>query len=134
VAAPDLPGRLRWLPTALLVGGIAVSGFRIVAYDDDPQRSTAFAMFATVDIAANRRVLVTVPDKPTVLLEIPDDLQDERRQLQVVPTEEEARHFAALLQDADPELTDVRVQVVGPDTDGRTITRHVLVDIVRPGP
>ena len=128
-----VPARLRWLPVALLVGGIAVSGVRIVVYEDDPQRSTAFAMFATVDIAANRRVLVTVPDQPTVLLDVPDSLQDERRQLQVVPTEEEARHFAALLQDADPDLGSVRVQVVGLDTDGRTTTRQVLVDVVRPG-
>ena len=131
MAAPDLPGRLRWLPVALFVGGIAVSGFRIVAFEDDPQRSTAFAMFATVDIASNRRVLVTVPSAPDVLLEIPEGLQDERRHLQVLPTDEEARRFAALLQEADPDLTAVRVQVVGPDTDGRAITRQVLVDVVR---
>ena len=116
---------------ALLVGGVVVSGFRIIAFEDEPQRGTAFAMFATVDIAANRRVLVTVPGQPGVV-EIPEELWGERRHLQVVPTEDEAHHFAALMLDADPDLRTVMVQVVGPDTDGRTLTRQVLVEVVRP--
>jgi hypothetical protein len=126
VPAADLPARLRWLPVALLAVGIAVSGLRIVAHDDDPQRSTAFAMFARVDIAANRRVLVT-SGKSAV--EIPTHLLEERRELQVVPTDDEAREFADLLLADDPDLDAVRVQVVGLDTDGTTIVRQELADV-----
>lgn len=117
---------------ALLVGGVAVSGFRVIAFEDDPQRGTAFAMFATVDIAANRRVIVTVPGAPGVV-EIPATLYVERRRLQVVPTQDQARRFAALVLDADPALSTVRVQVLGLDTDGRAVTRQVHVDVVEPG-
>lgn len=116
---------------ALLVGGIVVSGFRVFAYDDDPQRGTAFAMFARVDIAANRRVVVTTPGEPAAVLEIPRDLLEERRRLQVVPTADAARDFAEQILEADPSLSVVRVQVFGLDTDGSTLVRQELADVVR---
>lgn len=52
---------MRLVPVLLLVVGIALHGVRILAHDEDPQRGTAFATFATVDIGATRQVLITEP-------------------------------------------------------------------------
>jgi len=136
----------RFVPVGLLVLGIAVQGVRIVALQDDPQQGTAFAMFATVDIGTNRRVVATVPGDPDIRLEIPPALEERRDRLADTPTDAAASELAAMLLDqtwtvegetataadgsAGDEVDAVRVQVVGLEADGRTITRQVLADEV----
>ncbi len=137
----------RLLPVTLLLLGVAVHGYRVIALHDDPQRGTAFAMFATVDIAANRQVVVTAADDPDVVLTVPAELADEARALRVLPTDDGARRLAVLLlarswtvaggvatAGAGEPLDGVRVRVVGPDTQGRSITRQVHTDVVVEGP
>jgi hypothetical protein len=152
---------LRFLPVAMLLLAITVHGVRIVTIEDDPQRGSAFAMFATVDIGATRRVVATVPPvtpgRPEVTLEIPDSLESDRAALAERPTDDAAREVAALLLDLDWEVdagsgsvapepgTDdqslepaapvdrVRIQVVGLDADGTTISRQVFTDVVVEG-
>lgn len=139
----------RFLPVGLLVLGIAVQGVRIVALQDDPQRGTAFAMFATVDIGTNRRVVATVPGDPEIRLEIPAALDERKNRLADTPTDAAASELAGLLLDqtwtiegetatarggsAGDDVDAVRVQVVGLEADGRTITRQVLADEVVAG-
>ena len=139
------PGRspLRFLPVALLILGITVHGARIVTYDEDPQRGTAFAMFATVDVGSTRRVIATAPGDPAVTIVIPADMEEQRDGLADRPTEGAARGFAAQLLERSWEVSDrtarvgqgavldqVRVQVVGLDADGRTLSRQVLTDVI----
>ena len=139
----------RFVPVGLLVLGIAVQGVRIVTLHDDPQRGTAFAMFATVDIGTNRRVVATVPGDPVIRLEIPAALEERTKRLADTPTDDAASELAAMLLDqtwtieggtatADDgsvgdEVDAVRVQVVGLEADGRTITRQLLADEVVSG-
>lgn len=138
------PGR-SWaslIPVALLLSVISFHGFLIVAHEDDPQRSGAFAMFATVDIGATRMVVATAQDG-AVALDIPASLDERRSALVDRPSEDSARRLASLLRELAWEvdggeateggadtLDDVRVQVVGLDAEGRTIVRQVLVDVV----
>ena len=137
----------RLLPVTLLLVGVAVHGYRVIALHDDPQRGTAFARFATVDIAANRHLVVTAADDPGVVLAIPQELAAEARTLRVLPTDDGARRLAALLlartwtvsggvatAGAGEPLAGVRVQVVGPDSEGRSITRQVHTDVLVEGP
>ena len=63
------------VPAGLLLCSIAVHGFQIVAHEDDPQRSGAFAMFSTIDIGATRKVLATAAEG-TVVLDLPTSLND----------------------------------------------------------
>lgn len=139
------PGRspIQLLPVALLILVIAVHGVRIEAYDEDPQRGSAFAMFATVDIGVTRRVLATVPGDTAISLDIPDGLEDLRTQLADAPSDDSARRLAHRLLERTWEVEDqtatvggttmfdkVRVQVVGLDAEGRTVSRQVLADVV----
>ncbi|GAA5137225.1 hypothetical protein GCM10023339_77240 [Alloalcanivorax gelatiniphagus] len=132
------------LPVALLLAVIAFHGYQVVVLEDDPQRGGAFAMFATIDIGATRKVLATAEDG-SVVLDLPASLDAERRALLDRPTEEATTRFAEVVLDltwdvedgratatADgPQVFDsVRVQVVGFDADGRTISRRVLTDLV----
>lgn len=134
---------IQFLPVALLLTGIAIHGVRIVAFDEDPQRGSAFAMFASVDIGATRAVRVTGPGDPPVILEVPDTLEDERQRLADRPTDASARRFGRLVLDqtwevegdaatvgGDATFTQVRVEVVGFSAEGRTVTTHVLTDVV----
>ena len=131
------------MPVALLVLGIAVHGVRIEAFHEDPQRGTAFAMFATVDIGANRRVVATAPGDPTIVLALPDTLGATSERLTDSPSDDSARELAERLLEQTWEVDDdtatiggdttfdqVRVQVVGPDADGRTVSRQVFTDVV----
>lgn len=134
---------IQFLPVALLLTGIAIHGVRVVAFDEDPQRGSAFAMFASVDIGATREVRVSEPGDPPVILDIPDTLEEERQRLADSPTDASARNFAALVLDltwevdhdtatvgGDATFDQVRVEVVGFDAAGRTITTHVLTDVL----
>jgi hypothetical protein len=131
----------RFVPVLVLGSLIAFHGFQIVAHDEDPQRSGAFAMFATVDIGSTRRVLATVPGD-TVVVEVPAELGELRAQLMDRPSTEAAQELADLLLDerwhvSDGRavvgegtlLTGVRIRVVGLDAQGRTMRTVVLADV-----
>lgn len=132
---------LRVLPLALLVTGIGVHGFRIIAHHEDAQRGTTFAMFATVDIGATRRVEAsgTGPDGP-VDLEMPSALEPQRQALADSPSQDRANQFATLLAaqawsigrdgasvGGNVSLAHVDVRVVGLRATGRSLSRVVLV-------
>lgn len=130
------------LPVVLLLFVIAFHGFQIVAHEDDPQRSGAFAMFATVDVGATRKVVATAEDG-AVAIDIPASLDERHAALLDLPSEDSARRFASLLrgltwgvsdgvatEGGAATLDDVRLQVVGLDAEGRTMVRQVLVDVV----
>ena len=131
------------LPTALLLGLIAFHGYQVVVHEDDPQRGGAFAMFATIDIGATRKVIATSEDG-AVILDLPASLDAERAALLDRPTEAATKRFADSVLDlqwtvedgrarATPDGTrsfaSIQVQVVGFDADARTISRDVLVDV-----
>jgi hypothetical protein len=131
----------RFVPVLVLASLIAFHGFQIVVHEDDPQRSGAFAMFATVDIGSTRRVLATVPGDE-VTLEIPAELNELRAELMDRPSTESARELADLLLGERWQVRDgravtgdgallggVRVQVVGLDAQDRTIRTVVLADV-----
>jgi hypothetical protein len=131
------------LPVALLLTGIAIHGVRIIAFDEDPQRGSAFAMFASVDLGSTREVRVSAPGDSPVNLEIPHSLDEQRKRLADVPTDDSARRFARLVLDltwevdghtamvgGDMTFDQVRVEVVGFDAEGRTLTTRVLTDVV----
>lgn len=137
----------RLLPVALLLLGIAVHGVQIVAFDNDPQRGSAFAMFATIDVGATRSVQATVPGEVAVALDLPDSVQGRVSSLVDSPSDEAARDLADELRSMtwtvtgatasvgdDTQFDQVRVQVVGLGAEGRTIVRQVLVDVVVSGP
>lgn len=129
----------RFLPLAVLASMMVFHGWQIVVEHDDPQRSGAFAMFATPDIGATRRVVATSPDD-RLSLEIPDSLQNLREQVADRPSreavEELARRLAALQWDESGAVdTDgggstltVQVQVMGLRVNDRTVVRRVLAD------
>lgn len=132
------------LPVVLLLSLIAFHGYQVVATDDDPQRGGAFAMFATIDIGATRKVLATTDDG-SVELELPASLDESRAALLDRPTEQATTDFASSVldlswsvEDGQATATDegggpldeVRIQVVGFDAVGRTVTRQVLSDVV----
>jgi hypothetical protein len=132
------------LPVLLLVGLILFHGYRVIALEDDPQRGGAFAMFATIDIGATRTVIAT-SDDGEVLLELPASLDQQRTTLLDRPTAEAATDLAesvlelawtvedgrATASDANGvQLDQVRLQVVGFVADGRTISRHVMTEVV----
>ena len=130
------------VPAGLLLCSIAVHGFQIVAHEDDPQRSGAFAMFSTIDIGATRKVLATTSEG-TVVLDLPTSLNDRATALLDHPSEEAATRMASDLREltwtvsggtATEGGTDtfdaLRLQVVGLDSDGRSFVRQVLVDVV----
>jgi hypothetical protein len=132
---------LRWLALALLLAGIVLHGIQVVAHDEDPQRGSAFAMFATVDIGATRRVLATVPEEPGLILEIPDELRDESGELADSPDSDAARSLAEELLELSWTIDDdkateggprtfdaVRLQLVRLEVDGRKLSSEVLVD------
>lgn len=140
---PPSGSPIRLLPVVLLILGIAVHGVRIEAYNEDPQRGSAFAMFATVDIGATRRVLVTVPDDTAIRLVIPDTMEELSTKLADAPSDDSARRLANLLLELTWELDgqtatvgeearfdQLRVRVVGLDAQGRTMSRQVLTDVV----
>lgn len=133
---------IQFLPVALLLTGIAIHGVRIVAFDEDPQRGSAFAMFASVDIGATREVRVSEPGDPPVILEIPGSLEEQRKRLADAPTDASAREFARLILDltwevdhgtatagGDATFDQVRVEVIGFSAAGRTMTARVLTDV-----
>ncbi len=143
------PGRspLQLLPVALLIAGIAVHGFRIEAYDEDPQRGSGFAMFATADVGSTRTVLATVPGDTSIVLDIPDALEEQRARLAETPADDSARRLATLLLERTWEVDGrtatvgggaafdrVRVRVVGLDAEGRTVSRRVFTDVVAENP
>ena len=139
---PPRRSPIRLLPVALLILAIAVHGVRIGAYDADPQRGSAFAMFSTIDIGATRRVLATVPGATAIMLELPDSMDEQRERLVDAPSEGAARELATRLLEESWEVDGqratvgdgdrfdrVRVQVVGLDPEGRTVSRRVLTDV-----
>lgn len=129
----------RFVPVLVLASLIAFHGFQIVVHEDDPQRSGAFAMFATIDIGSIRRVVATSPDDG-LQLDIPDTLQDLQEQVADRPSrdavEELARRLAALRWDeSGAVVTDgggsaltVQVRVMGLRVDDRTVVRRVLAE------
>lgn len=130
------------VPAGLLLCSIAVHGFQIVAHEDDPQRSGAFAMFSTIDIGATRMVLATAQDG-TVVLDLPASLDQQVTALLDHPSEEAATRLAVELQGLTWTVSDgtaaeggtdtfdgLRLQVVGLDSEGRSFVRQVLVDVV----
>lgn len=134
---------MQLLPVALLVLAIAAHGIRIEAHDQDPQRGSAFAMFATIDIGATRRVLATVPGDAAISLEIPDAMKEASARVADAPSDDSARELAKLLLEqtwvvegrtamvgGDVEVDQVRVQVVGLEAEGRTLSRQVFADVV----
>jgi hypothetical protein len=139
----SLQGRwARFLPITILIGLIAFHGVQIVSDDDDPQRSGAFAMFATVDIGATRRVIATVPGED-IVLEIPQALLDRRAKLMDHPSRKSAEQLARLLTAETWTIAEgaatsggtivldaVRVQVYGLHAEDRTIVRHMLIEAV----
>jgi hypothetical protein len=140
---PPRRAPIQFLPVALLLLGIAVHGVRIEAYNEDPQRGSAFAMFSTVDIGTTRRVIATVPSDTAITLDIPDALEGQRARLADTPSDDSARRLANRLLDLTwkvdghtatvgdgARFDQVRVQVVGLDADGRTVSRRVLTDVV----
>ena len=131
-----------WVPAGLLLCSVAGHGYQIVAHEDDPQRSGAFAMFATVDIGATRKIIATSPDGD-VLLDIPESLHERTEDLLDHPSEESAARLADDLRELSWTVVDgsataggstsfegVRLQVVGLDADGRILDRQVLIDVV----
>lgn len=129
------------MPVGLLLVGIIVDGGRILAFDEDPQRGSAFAMFASVDISRSRAVLATAGDEREITLTIPDDLNDAREGVIAVPSEERIRRLADQLVQVAWEVEDgtaspggtvtfdaVRVEVVAVEADGRRLTRRVLAE------
>ena len=104
-------------------------------------------MFATVDIGATRRVIATTQDG-AVTLEIPASLDATSNDLTDRPSEDAAAELASMLLDdrwdvqgavasagGTDALDEIRVQVVGFDTEGRTVSRQVVADVtVRSGP
>lgn len=133
---------LRYLPLALLLAAIAAHGVQIVAYDSDPQRSGAFGMFATVDIGATRRVIVTGSAENDVKVEIPENLRGSVSALKDAPSSRKARELVETLQQGtwhvrdgvaisggSTRLDQVRLRVVALDAEGRTIVTKVLVDV-----
>lgn len=137
------PAPLLALPVALLLTSIGYHGYQVVAHEDDPQRGGAFAMFATIDIGATRKVLVTT-DGGAVQVELPDSLDERVGALLDRPTEDAAGDLAADLldltwtvedgratvaADGGTRLDDVRLQVVGFEADGHAITRHELAEV-----
>jgi hypothetical protein len=132
------------LPIVLLVGLIAFHGYQVVALDDDPQRGGAFAMFATIDVGATRKVIATGGEGSTEL-ELPDSLDGQRTAALDRPTEDAVTELAEAVlglswtvnggratatPDGEVRFDEVRLQVVGFVADGRTITRRVITDIV----
>ena len=142
------PSRTTWspltaLPIALLLGLITFHGYQVVAHEDDPQRGGAFAMFATIDIGATRKVIAKAEDG-SVILDLPASLDAERADLLDRPTQAAARRFADVVlalrwtvedgratatPDGTRSFASIQVQVVGFDADARTISRDVLVDV-----
>jgi hypothetical protein len=143
----QLRGRalISWFPVTLLLVGITAHGSQIVLNKEDPQRGSAFAMFASVDIGATRRVFVTVPSNDSLQLVIPENFQDTASQLADSPTESNAQAFAEYflgsLWDDDGELSpetgsrpsEVRVRVIGLDASGTTLGQQVVADVVVQG-
>jgi len=134
---------IQFLPVALLLTAIAIHGVRIVAFDEDPQRGSAFAMFASVDIGATREVRVSVPADRQIIVEIPDGLEGDRSSLADAPTDAAARSFGRLVLDltwqvdgdaatvgGDATFDQVRVEVVGFYAVGRTVSTHVLTNVL----
>ena len=128
---------------SLLVLAIAVYGFRIEVVNADPQRGSAFAMFATVDIGATRRVIATAPGETAITLAIPDELSQVRERVLDAPTDGSARMLATLLLERSwlvegdtavvgdgVSFEQLQVQVVGLEAEGRTLYRQVLADVV----
>lgn len=112
----------RLLPLGLLLVGIAVHGVRIETTGEDPQSGSAFAMFATIDVTATRRVLVAGPDlRP---LELPDALTEQAARLADAPSVAGAQRLADALRAHTRD--EVHVTVVGLDADGWTMTRRTL--------
>jgi hypothetical protein len=143
--APWPRSLLRFLAPALLVLAITVHGARIVAQDASPQAGSAFAMFATMDVAGTRRVVATTAaagGEPAVALSIPEDLTQQRARLVRAPSEEAAARLAEDLLarrwmiaddtaevDADGvHLDQVRVAVVGLEREGRVLTRRLITE------
>jgi hypothetical protein len=131
-----------WVPAGLLLCSIAGHGYQIVAHEEDPQRSGAFAMFATVDIGATRKIIATSTDG-SALLEIPESLHARGDDLLDHPSEESAARLADRLrrltwtvvggsatEGGPTSFEGVRVQVVGLDAEGRTLGRQVIVDVL----
>ena len=130
------------VPAGLLLCSIAAHGFQIVAHEDDPQRSGAFAMFATIDVGATRKVLATTAEG-TVVIDLPASLDQRTTALLDHPSEEAATRMASDLRSLTWTVSDgaateggtetfdgLRLQVVGLDSDGRSFVRQVLVDVV----
>src|SRR5690606_8633447 len=117
---------LRYLPVTLLLLGIMVHAVQIEVLDEDPQRGSAFAMFATVDVGASRRVVATSPGASTLRLWVPEGLREHRGTRAEPPSDTTARQLAAELLsrrwDVEGDaasagsgdmLEGVRVEVVG---------------------
>ncbi len=132
------------VPVALLVGLIAFHGYQVIALEDDPQRGGAFAMFATIDVGATRKVIAT-DGEGSIELELPDALDGKRTAALDRPTADAVTDLAEAVlglswtvkdgratatPDGEVRFDEVRLQVVGFDADGRTITRRVITDIV----
>jgi hypothetical protein len=143
--APWPRSLLRYLAPALLVLVIAVDGVRIVAQDASPQAGSAFAMFATSDVAGTRRVVATTgatAGEPAVVLSLPEDLRQQRQRLVSAPSEEAAARLAedllayrwslagdtAEVDDEGARLEQVWVAVVGLERDGRVLTRRTITE------
>jgi hypothetical protein len=133
---------LTLVPVVLLLCSVAFHGFQIVVHEDDAQRSGAFAMFATVDIGATRKIIVTAQDG-AVVLEVPASLSPQGASLLDHPSREAAAELASHLrgltwdtvdggatEGGEDTFGDVRVRVVGLDGEGRSLERTVLVDVV----
>ena len=108
------------LPTALLLGLIAFHGYQVVVHEDDPQRGGAFAMFATIDIGATRKVIATSEDG-AVILDLPASLDAERAALLDRPTEAATRRFADSVLDLQWTVEDGRARATPDGT--RTVGR-----------
>jgi hypothetical protein len=133
---------LSWLPVAILLGLIAFHGTKIVTLDDDPQRSGAFAMFATVDVGATRRIIATAATgDEQVRVHVPESLEKVSDELADTPSASSARELASALLDLEWRVQDgtaseggsirfdeIQVEVVGLRADGRTLRRYTLAD------
>ena len=138
---------IQYLPVSLLLLGISIHGVRIIENDEDPQRGSAFAMFATVDIGGLRAAWsLRCQAPPPISLVIPDALDEERVRLTDAPSGNSARDFAEGLLDLTWEVQGhratvgegvtfrhVRVQVVGLEVDGRSVSKRILTDVVVEG-
>lgn len=142
---PSSARTLRYLPLGLLVLGVAWHGFLIEAKDHDPQRGTAFAMFATIDIGATRRVEIEagLPQDSPVDLVLPESLAEQKRRLAASPSEEAAQRLAVHLLDrawevegrtasvgGDTRFDQLRLTVIGLRADGDNVSRHIFADVV----